>query len=183
MGQRPVPAVACVPTKAAIFKARTLLGYQVMEELFSEGAVPLAKPGARGSCTGCAWSRWTGPYWASPTTPPTNASTTARAPRPRALFRRRGRWAFSTAGPMRCSGRWSAGSTPRKRTCFRGVGPAGCLDAAAGRPRPLQFSGVQRRGGNRRPAAVAGEVRHRPAGARGGAIRVRPIGGPPWHPP
>jgi hypothetical protein len=37
-----------VPTKAAIIKARTRLGYEVMEELFSEVAVHLARPGGAG---------------------------------------------------------------------------------------------------------------------------------------
>lgn len=37
-----------LPTKAAIFKARTRLGYEVMDELFSEVARPMAEPGGPG---------------------------------------------------------------------------------------------------------------------------------------
>lgn len=37
-----------MPTKAAIFKARTRLGSTVMAELFAEVAKPLAAPGSRG---------------------------------------------------------------------------------------------------------------------------------------
>lgn len=37
-----------LPTKAAIFKARSRLGYEVMDELFSEVAKPMAQPGDPG---------------------------------------------------------------------------------------------------------------------------------------
>jgi hypothetical protein len=37
-----------LPTKAAIFKARSRLGYEVMDELFSEVARPVAHPGGPG---------------------------------------------------------------------------------------------------------------------------------------
>lgn len=37
-----------LPTKAAIFKARSRLGYEVMDELFSEVARPAAQPGGPG---------------------------------------------------------------------------------------------------------------------------------------
>lgn len=45
-----------MPTKAAIFKARTRLDPAVMAELFAETAKPLALPGGQGFHGSSAWS-------------------------------------------------------------------------------------------------------------------------------